>query len=735
MTAEQPWYRRTYRWGQTNLTEIDPARYDTGWWREHWRRTRVQGLIVNAGGIVAYYPSRFPLHHRAEHLGDRDLYGEIVDVARQDGLVVLARMDSNRADERFYTEHPDWFTVDADGRPYRSGDLYISCVNSPYYEEYLPGVLREIIERSHPDGFADNSWSGLERSRICYCDFCHRGFAAATGGTLPRGHDWDSPDYRRWVVWNYQRRLEVWDLNNRVTAEAGGPDCLWLGMNAGAVEVQSERFRDIRGICERAPILMLDWQWRRNPTGFQANADAGKLIHGLLGWDRLIPESMAMYDAGDPTFRLGSKPEPEARMWVVDGFAGGIQPWWHHIGADSDDRRQYATAAPLFAWHEENERYLLDRTPVATVGVVWSQTSTDFYGRDDATERTGLPYQGVVNALIRDRIPYLPVHADTIDDATGIGVLVLPNVAAMSDEQCAQVRRFAERGGGVVATGETSRYDEWGDPRADFALADLLGVHATGRHHGSSGASDPSWGVWSAHTHLRLSPSTRGRGDGPQAPGEQPATGERHPVLAGFDATDILPFAGRLEHVRAEPSARTLATLVPPFPIYPPETAWMRQPASGVPALVVHEPPGGGRAAYLAADVDRCFARSHHPDHADLLANVVRWAAAGPMPLTVEGTGLLDCHLYRQEDRLVLHLVNLAGAGTWRAPLHEIIRVGPFRVGVRVDAADPADAAQVRLLVAGDVVPATITDGVVSFDVPAVTDHEVAVITLAADHP
>ena len=55
---EDPWYRRTLRWGQTNITEIDPAAYDIAWWREHWKRTRVQGVIINAGGIFAYYPSR-----------------------------------------------------------------------------------------------------------------------------------------------------------------------------------------------------------------------------------------------------------------------------------------------------------------------------------------------------------------------------------------------------------------------------------------------------------------------------------------------------------------------------------------------------------------------------------------------------------------------------------------------------------------------------------------------------
>ena len=53
--------------------------------------------IVNAGGIVAYYPSRFPLHHRAEFLNGRDLFGELTKAAHDDGIFVMARMDSNRA--------------------------------------------------------------------------------------------------------------------------------------------------------------------------------------------------------------------------------------------------------------------------------------------------------------------------------------------------------------------------------------------------------------------------------------------------------------------------------------------------------------------------------------------------------------------------------------------------------------------------------------------------------------
>jgi len=126
-----PWYRRTLRWGQTNITEIDPARYDIAWWRKHWRRTHTQGVIINAGGIVAYYPSAVPLHRPAQFLDGRDLFGELCRAAHEDGLVVFARMDSNRAHEEFYRAHPDWFAVDAAGQPHKAGDLFVTCVNGP----------------------------------------------------------------------------------------------------------------------------------------------------------------------------------------------------------------------------------------------------------------------------------------------------------------------------------------------------------------------------------------------------------------------------------------------------------------------------------------------------------------------------------------------------------------------------------------------------------------------------
>ncbi|HEX8038973.1 MAG TPA: beta-galactosidase [Chryseosolibacter sp.] len=719
-----PWFRRITRWGQTNITEKDPLSYDIDWWRAHWKKTHTQGVIINAGGIIAYYPTRIPLHYKAGYLQGRDLFGDLCKAAHEDGLVVFARMDSNRAHEDFFRAHPDWFAVDADGNPYRAGDLYITCVNSPYYDEHIPSILTEISNLYHPEGFTDNSWSGLGRDSVCYCENCKKSFRDKTGEDIPRRKNWDDAVYRKWIRWNYDRRLEIWDLNNRTAKAAGGDSCIWSGMNSGSVSGQSRSFRDYKQICERADIIMLDHQARTDAVGFQHLADAGKLIHGLLGWEKLIPDSMAMYQAGRPTFRLSSKPAAEARMWMLEGFAGGIQPWWHHVGAYHEDRRMYHTAEPVYRWYQANEENLIHRTPVATVGVVWSQDNTDFYGRDDAELLVDQPWNGITQALIRARIPYQPVHADHIDrDAPQLSLLVLPNLASMSASQVAAVRRFVEKGGNLLATGESSLYDESGGPRNDYALADLFGCHAGSPPTDVDRAAMKN----TLHTYLRLTPELRSNVYGPHAVAEPPVSGERHPVLKGFAETDILPFGGLLRELKTDAAANVVMTFIPEFPIYPPETAWMRQPQTDIPGLILNTLPNGNRIAFMPSDIDRQFSRFNLPDHGDLLANVIRWSSKDDIPLEVRCAGLIDCNLYRQASRMILHLTNLTNSATWRQPIHDLIAIGP--VSVKVKLAKDVKGKSLKLLVSNVKPVAMVKDGWCLFEVPSILEHEVVVIS------
>jgi hypothetical protein len=712
-----PWYRQTFLWGQTNISEEDPRHYDVDWWRRYWKKTGVQGIIVNAGGIVAYYPSAHRLHHRARFLGERDLFGEILRAARAEGLVVLARMDCNRAHADFYQAQPDWFARKRDGEPVRAADLYITCIHSPYYDQYIPQLLQEIAGRYRADGFADNSWSGLDRDTICYCACCSRKFREFSGQELPGEREWQDASYRAWIQWNYARRVEIWDLYNQVARDAGGEHCLWIGMLSGIPEHEGRRFRDLKAICERSRFILLDHQGRNPGEGFENNADVGKRMHGLLGWDKLMPESMATYQR-NPTFRKASSSPAEARLWMLEGIAGGIQTWWHHVGALQEDHRQFDVPSEIVKWCRDHRGYLLGRSPVASVGIGWSQSNSDFYGRDRAEERVGLPYRGFSRALVRARIPYLPLHLDQLDEqSAALSLIILPAIGAMTGQQLAAIRSFINHGGSVIASGETSRFDESGQARQDHALFDVFGVRL--KEEPQPAVALPQ----TDHSYLRLLPDSVRPHSGVPISAE---AGSRHPVLQGFEATNILPFGGRLVRVAPIDGAMVPVTYIPDFPIYPPETSWMRQPRTDLPGLIVRTTAAGGRIAYLAADVDRCYGLHGLPDHEQLLINLIRWTSGSSVPLEVEGPGTIDCHLYRQGSRLILHLVNLTCDSPWSGPAREVMPIGPIRVRLRL--ASTASPKQARWLVSRTTVALARRREWAQIDLATLGDHEVLII-------
>jgi len=204
-------------------------------------------------------------------------------------------------------------------------------------------------------------------------------------------------------------------------------------------------------------------------------------------------------------------------------------------------------------------------------------------------------------------------------------------------------------------------------------------------------------------------------------------TGERHPVLKGFDKTDIIPFGGILEPVKTDSGAKVLLTFIPVSPTMPPEDAWMRVPKTEIQGLIVNTTTSGSRIAFLPADIDRQFARDNYPDHGNLLANLVRWVSKDEIPLVVEGAGLVDCNIYHQQGHLILHVANLISAGTWRTPIDEFIPIGPIKVKIKLT--KDVQGENINMLVSGLKISAAVTNGWSEFKINSILNHEVIVIS------
>ena len=126
---------------------------------------------------------------------------------------------------------------------------------------------------------------------------------------------------------------------------------------------------------------------------------------------------------------------------------------------------------------------------------------------------------------------------------------------------------------------------------------------------------------------------------------------------------------------------------------------------------------------YFAADIDRCFGREHLPDHRELLLNAVRYAAGDSLPVDISGPGRLDCTIYRQGGRRILHLVNLTDCSITPGYCEGAAPVGPIKVSLPVDGGHRA-----QLRVSGSRPEVTEKDGRLEILIERIEDHELLVV-------
>jgi hypothetical protein len=693
------WVDRPMRWAQLTLVEDDPGTFDLAFWLDYFKRTFSDAACLSAGGCVAYYPTQVPFHHRSQWLADRDPFGDLVAGCRKQGMVVIARTDPHATYNDVRDAHPDWIAVDAEGRPrphWASPEMWVTCALGPYNFEFMTAIHKEVMTRYRVDGIFINRWEG---HGICYCEHCRTNFKAATGHDLPRTDDPQDPARRAYILWHQHRLFELWRLWDTEVRKIN-PDSRVIPNTGGGATSPL----DMKVIGELAPTLFADRQARTGLMPPWANGKSAKEYRATMG-KKPVGGIFSMGVEEVYRWKDSVQSEAEIRIWFADGVANGLRPWFTKFSGTLRDRRWLSVIENLYRWHKQAERYLKNEVPLARVALVYSQQTAWFYGGPRARQKVEDHALGWYQALIEARIPFEMVH-DRVLDADHLGrfkTLILPNIAALSDEQCRQLREFVDRGGSLVATYETSLYNEWGERRSDFGLADLFGVSFRNRVPGPL-----------RNAYLRLE--------------DDPGTGKRHPILAGLDdAPRIIHGTSRLDVAPKHEFRHPPLTLIPSYPDLPMEKVYPRVPKTDIAELYLRE-IGTGRVVYFPWDIDRIFWEVLAVDHATLLKNAVQWATNEEPPVQVTGPGVLDVTAWRQTGSMTVHLVNLTNPMMMKGPFRELIAAGEQRVSVTLPAG--ATAGKVRLLVAERDIPVEQVGTRLTVTVPSIRDHEVVAIDL-----
>jgi hypothetical protein len=686
------WFDKPMRWVQLTLVENDPGTFDPQFWLDYFRRLHADAATLSAGGIVAYYPTNVPLHHRSAWLANSDPFGVLVAGCRSMGMRVVARTDPHAAREEVRAAHPDWIARNVNGefrRHWANPELLVTCALGPYNFEFMDRVHREIVEQYKVDGIFSNRWA--PQGGDCYCDNCQKNFRDATGLELPRSTDRRDPARRAYVAWRKTRLTELWKKWD-ATVRAANAEASFIPNGPP----------DLKTAGELAAIQFTDNQARRGVTPPWNNGRRAKEFRSVMG-RRPIGGIFSVGLEEAYRWKDSVQSEPEIRLWVAEGTANGMRPWITKFSGVLYDRRWLPVVERIYDWHYRHERYLRNETPLARVALLHSeQTAAEHPGMAQG-DRHEDHMLGMYHSLVESRIPFELVHEAflTPDRLDRFKLLILSDAAALSDAQCRAIREYVSRGGSLLGTFASSLLDESGRRRENFGLADLFGVTFTGRVDGPM-----------QNSYLSLDPD---------------ATGARHSVLDGLEGTPrIINGVFRLD-VRPTVDFPSPITLIPTYPDLPMEDVYPRVTHTTTRELYLRD-LGRSRVAYIPWDIDRTLWDVMCVDHLRLLRNTIEWTANEPPPVDVKGPGLLDVTVWRQRDSMTVHLVNLTNPMMMKGPLREVIPIGPEQLTVRLP--DGAKPKKVQLLTAGKTVDYKLTGTAVMLTVPSVEVHEVVAIDL-----
>ena len=685
--ATLPWQEKIHRVGQSNMTEHDPAVMNIEEWADYWHSARADVLFISVTGILAFYPSKVKFHRQGKFLNGRDFFGECVAAAKSRGMRSVARMspDLNWGDA--LEAHPEWAMRHPDGSVQFSTEdprLFKTCMFSTYMDDYVPAIIREVNSLYDVDCFYANGWPPLGSLPDCHCAICSK---------LPPS---STPAY--WRAFN-DRLRELWQKYDAIAKEKKA-DSFFFANLGGNVHAGPNLDR----LGKVAVWFQGDNQGRTydDPAIWGCTLQ-GRVCNAVMN-GKFATNITAAYSTGAVRWRNLSKNPAEAKMWMNETLASGLALYYHFIGSEAglgEDRRWHKVGADYFQWAAKHDAHLKPRRSLANIGVVMGQSTQLLYpgpagahSREYMRETT----HGLYETLLAGRFTFDFVHEDQLEleRISRYRALLLPNIAMLSDQQCEQIRAYVRSGGSLMASFETSLFDENLKARTDFGLADPFGIRKAGDVVGTNGNA----------YYSRIERS--------------------HPILDGFANTKWLP--GAQNRVPLEPMQEPVLTVVPGFVQYPPELAYPPLSRTTEPAVVLRE-IGSSRLAYFPGDIERTFWLTGHGDLLRLLHNAIGWITRDERMVHVEGDGFLEIFAWETTPGYTVHLLNYTNQNSHHGWLRSVYPMTVQNVSMRLP--ETVKVKAVELLRAESSIPFELEAGVLRFAIPRVEDYEVAAITVS----
>lgn len=422
------WQSRPWRMVQTNLREIDMEDIDAQVYAQSLADFGATVAMINAGGIVASYPTALDFQPKSQYLHGSSLR-EIIDACHERDIKVIARMDFSKIKREIFKAHPDWAFRTAGGEVIDQNGYIQTCPSSEYQQGKALEILQEVLT-THPfdgvylnmSGFIATDYSGKVYG-MCQCDHCREGFKAATGMEAPAAMDPTNPAVRKYM--GYQAKLSGLTRQNMVKA--------------------------IKAISSEIAIDKVDFLRTEShsdighPIWIYSASDNARQTAGLSGGP--VCDNTSVDFMGFRYRHSSVSPDLMAlRQW--QNIANGGNPSLYIMGR-LDNHRDISGLEPtqkVFQFHRDNEAVFQGLKNAGKVVLVHKSQQA----------RTDPESYGWTEALTASHIPFLTCKPNELTAGTleGKKLVILADVKALIPEQVRTLDAFAVQGGTVLSSGD-----------------------------------------------------------------------------------------------------------------------------------------------------------------------------------------------------------------------------------------------------------------------------------------
>jgi hypothetical protein len=608
------WESNKLRLVQNNLREPD-AELDVDLLIQELKAFHANVLMMNAGGIFAFYPSKLEYHYVTPYL-KKDLLKEAIDKAHAAGIRFIARFDFSKAHESIYAKQPNWFYRTEDGDAVNYHGIVHACLNGGYQQQYSLNILEEALSQYDVDGvffnmFGYQNWdySGNQYG-ICHCVNCRQRFADMYGLELP-GRDRQTKE--QLAAYREFQRVTAADILDQIHARIKSlkPDAAICTYHPHKVDIV--RHESNTSLTRPYPKWLYSAAENVMPI---MGSYSGKLI------------SNCSINAIDLTYRFTGVSGYENEIRLYENMANGSGLDFCIIGTFEDypDQANLDGAKQIYRFHKQYEHLFGQFDSVAEVVLVKPTTALN-----GAMEE----YRGLFKILKEAHLLFDVVKQERLShiEQTSAAVVLIPGITALAPDQLETLIRLRRRGVHIAATGAALTEQ----PEALEGLFDaaLMGV-----------ATDTTAAYVQVDDKRMFAKLGR----------------REWVIINGFAA--FLQYGENAERRLPMVSAATFG---------PPERAYGHKLTDRYMVGITPQAEGAtGRGAYIGWKVGELYGQQGFADHKLVVEGVIDELLGGRRRLATDAHSSVEITLFRLPDgTLLLQLVNLSGFNgvTYQAPI------------------------------------------------------------------